>query len=146
MTVKVSDRSESKVEYVEQMRQLCVRVAQITANGPKKYRATYADELMRLSLQAVGCVTAANAMYVSTQADFEERRRLLQKGRALTYSIEAAAKLYLDTVAATNAQSKAKSYARMADLGERLNRERGLIKGVLDSDRKRYNARKAVSR
>lgn len=76
MSVAVEDRGESKVEYLEVARQISKRTAQMTANGPKKYAATYGDHLMRLSLQMFTHADIANSIYVTCESDFEQRRMI----------------------------------------------------------------------
>lgn len=146
MSVKVEDRSESKVEYLETARQISKRTAQMVANGPHKYLATYGDHLMRCSLQLFTHVDVANSIYVTRESDYEQRRKHLLEARGMCYSIESTAKLYTDLVTATDSAGREKAYGRLADIARLCHKERGLIRGVLDSDRKRYNARKAAAR
>ena len=146
MSVKVEDRSESKVEYLETARQISMRTAQMVANGPKKYLATYGDHLMRCSLQLFTHVDVANSIYVTRESDYEQRRKHLLEARGMCYSIESTAKLYTDLVTAADSVGREKAYGRLADIARLCHKERGLIRGVLDSDRKRYNARKAAAR
>ncbi len=146
MSVKVEDRSESKVEYLETARQISKRTAQMVANGPKKYLATYGDHLMRCSLQLFTHVDVANSIYVTRESDYEQRRKHLLEARGMCYSIESTAKLYTDLVTAADSVGREKAYGRLADIARLCHKERGLIRGVLESDRKRYNARKAAAR
>lgn len=146
MSVKVEDRSESKVEYLETARQISMRTAQMVANGPKKYLATYGDHLMRCSLQLFTHVDVANSIYVTRESDYEQRRKHLLEARGMCYSIESTAKLYTDLVTAADSVGREKAYGRLADIARLCHKERGLIRGVLESDRKRYNARKAAAR
>lgn len=146
MSVKVEDRSESKVEYLETARQISKRTAQMVANGPKKYLATYGDHLMRCSLQLFTHVDVANSIYVTRESDYEQRRKHLLEARGMCYSVESTAKLYTDLVAEAGTADRERAYGRLADIARLCHKERGLIRGVLDSDRKRYNARKAAAR
>ena len=146
VTVKVEDRQESKVEYLDTARQISKRTAQMVANGPKKYLATYGDHLMRLSLKLFTHVDIANSIYVTSERDHEQRRSHLVEARGLCYSIESTAKLYTDLMTASHTASSEKAYGRLADIARLCHKERGLIKGVMESDRKRYNARKAAAR
>ena len=146
MTVWVEDRSESKVEYLETARQLSKRTAQMVANGPRKYLTTYGDHLMRLSLQLYTHVDVANSIYVTSEADPQQRRKHLLEARGMAYSVESTAKLYTDLVAEAGTVPREKAYGRLADIARLCHKERGLIKGILESDRKRYNARKAAAR
>lgn len=146
MAVRVEDRSESKVEYLEVARQISKRTAQMVANGPKKYLATYGDHLMRCSLDMFRHADIGNSIYVTCEADYELRRKHLVEARGLAFAIESAAKLYTDLVTGTDSVGRDKAYGRLADIARLCHRERGLIKGVLDSDKQRYNERKAAAR
>lgn len=146
MSVKASERDESKVEYLEVARQISKRTAQMVANGPKKYHMTYGDHLMRLSLQMFTHADMANSIYVTCQQDYEQRRKHLIEAKGLAFSIESTAKLYTDLVSSAGTISKEKAYGRLADIGRLCHKERGLLKGVLDSDKKRYNAKSVTSR
>ena len=146
VTVRVEDRQESKVEYLDTARQISKRTAQMVANGPHKYLSTYGDHLMRCSLQLFTHVDIANSIYVTTEADLQQRRKHLLEARGMAYSVESTAKLYTDLVTEAGTAAKDKAYGRLADIARLCHKERGLIKGVLDSDRKRYNGRKATAR
>ena len=146
MSVNVEDRAESKVEYLEVARQISKRTAQMVANGPKKYMSTYGDHLMRCSLQMFTHADIANSIYVTCQSDFEQRRKHLIEARGMCFSIESTAKLYTDLITAAGTAARDKAYGRLADIARLCHKERGLIKGVMDSDKKRYNERKASAR
>ena len=146
VSVNVEDRDESKVEYLEVARQISKRTAQMVANGPHKYLTTYGDHLMRCSLNMFTHADVANSIYVTCQVDFEARRKHLLEARGMCFSIESTAKLYADLITAAGTVGKEKAYGRLADIARLCHKERGLIKGVLDSDKKRYNAHKATAR
>lgn len=116
MSVNVEDRTESKVEYLEVARQISKRTAQMVANGPKKYMSTYGDHLMRCSLQMFTHADIANSIYVTCQADFEQRRKHLIEARGMCFSIESTAKLYTDLITAAGTAARDKAYGRLADI------------------------------
>lgn len=146
MSVNVEDREESKVEYLETARQISKRTAQMVANGPHKYLSTYGDHLMRCSLQLFTHADIANSIYVTRESDFEQRRKHLLEARGMCFSIESTAKLYTDLVTAAGTVARDKAYGRLVDIARLCHKERGLIKGVMDADKKRYNAAKASAR
>lgn len=146
MSVKASERDESHVEYLEVARQISKRAAQMVANGPKKYIMTYGDHLMRLSLQLFTHADIANSIYVTRTSDYELRRKHLLEAKGAAFSIESTAKLYTDLVCSAGSVSKDKAYRRLCDIASLCHKERGLLKGVLESDRKRYNAKPVASR
>lgn len=146
MTVPVEDRTESKVEYLEVARQISLKTARMTANGPRKYAPTYGDHLMRLSLQLFTHADIANSIYVTSEADLEQRRKHLLEARGICFSVESTAKLYCDIIAAGSIEAKEKAHSRLAVIARLCHKERGLIKGVMDSDKKRYNAKHAATR
>lgn len=119
MSVNVEDRDESKVEYLETARQISKRTAQMVANGPHKYMGTYGDHLMRCSLQMFTHADIANSIYVTCQADFEQRRKHLLEARGMCFSIESTAKLYTDLVTAAGTVARDKAYGRLADIREK---------------------------
>lgn len=146
MSVKVEDRTESKVEYLEVARQISKRTAQMVANGQRKYLATYGDHLMSCSFQMFMHVVVANSIYVTCQSDYDSRRGHLREAKGLAFAIEFTAKLYTDLVVSAGTVAKEKAYGRLADIGRLCHKERGLIKGVMESDRKRYHAKQAAAR
>ena len=101
---------------------------------------------MRLSLQLFTHADIANSIYVTSDADLEQRRKHLLEARGICFSVESTAKLYCDIIAAGSIEAKEKAHARLAVIARLCHKERGLIKGVMDSDKKRYNAKRAATR
>lgn len=65
MTVRVTDRSESRAEYVNKLRELNEVIGLTVANGPRKYMPTYGDRLINTALDAYAEALEANSIYPS---------------------------------------------------------------------------------
>ena len=86
MSVPSWKRSISKTEYIRLLFELNIRIGEIVANSPKKYRANYGDFLVKSALEALKYAQIANSIFVSssmTEADYNLRRGLLQQARGI---------------------------------------------------------------
>lgn len=140
MSVPVRNRTQSKTEYVEELRRLNVDIGQLTVNGPKKYARAYGDRLASTALDAYGHACAANSIYLSADpVSYEKRRGHLIEARALVHSLAAQANVYIDLTVRTDGVSKEKAYRRAERIGDRCNSAIKLIGGVLRSDKERFD-------
>jgi len=140
MSVPASKRTQSRCEYIDVARRLNITVAQIIANGPKKYTHIYGDRLVGNAIDLYTHAIAANSIFVSRdETAYRARRAHLLEARALSHSVSSVAKLYFDIILHTDGQDKDKAYRRMERIGEYTYQLDNLIGGVLKSDKERYN-------
>ena len=102
MSVPSWERELSKTQFLYELFRLNVRIAQIVANKPKKYRASYGDYLIRICLKALRCAQSANLIYMSSstsEADYLKRRAYLKDALSLVDNISTVAGVFLSLVA-----------------------------------------------
>ena len=146
MSVKVSERSKSKAEYLNKLLELNKRIGQTVANGPKKYQASYGDRLIATALDALAHATEANSIYVgkgrNSEGDYRLRRDLLLKARGEVIALSTLASVYfriMRDVDAIAPRSAEKAFSRMESIALLCEDAKSLINGVIKSDRERYH-------
>ncbi len=156
MSVRVSDRTESRAEYVNKVRELNEVIGLTVANGPRKYMPTYGDRLINTALDAYMEVLEANSIYPSkgihAEPDYLRRRGHLIEARSKVIAVAGIADVYFSMLMRVdNAGSKSydKAFSRLERIGLLCADVKNLISGVLASDAKKfkeYNASKVASR
>ena len=157
MSVPVQDREQSTAQFVETARMLNVDIAQIVANGPKKYMMTYGDRLINLALDVYSETVQANTIHpskgVRAEHDYLLRRAHLMEARGKTYAVAALAQIYFEVL--KNARGlqrnkgeivesdekiarRSKLVSRMERIGAICDKEIRLLNGVLKSDTDRF--------
>lgn len=138
MSVKVADRGKSYTEYLEESRRLAVEVGKMLANGPKKYRASHGDHIVRCALEAYEHCQMAQSIWVAkgpnAEADYAQRRHHLKEAKGLTFHIAAAAKVYFDIAKGCDGYDPVKASSRMQRVGDMCSRLAALIDGTLKWD------------
>lgn len=138
MSVRVADRGKSLTQYLEEARRLAVKVAKVTANGPKKYRASHGDHLNKCALDVyMHCQIAQGIWVVSgpnVERNYDQRERHLAEARGLTRHIGAAAKLYFDVVKDCDGYDPDKATRAMASIGDMCARMDALLAGTMEWD------------
>ena len=71
MSVPTWRRSESATEYLWQIYQLNLEIAEIVSNKPKKYKSTHSNLLIKNALKALASANMANDIFVKTDREFE---------------------------------------------------------------------------
>ena len=160
MSVPVRDRNESPVEYVDLGRKIRARVLRYCMQLPKRLTFFIATDTMDHANAIAGETRSANSIYVVTKEDAVDRRRCLIRannaiqrldgniGTIYDYLMENP-EIFAEGMRADTEESKRerdkkirKGKRRVAnatkEIAAMLNREAALIKGVKDSDRKRY--------
>ena len=145
MTVKVSDRSESRAEFVNKVRELNEVVGLTVANGPRKYMPTYGDRLINAALDAYMEVLAANSIYPSkgihAEPDYIRRREHLMEARAKVVAVAGMADVYfgmLMKVDHAGSKSYEKAFSRLERIGLLCSDAKALISGVISADARRF--------
>lgn len=138
MSVRVADRGKSLTQYLEESRRLAVKVGKITANGPRKYRASHGDHLNKCALDAYMHCQVAQGIWVrkgpNAERNYEQRTSHLVEARGLVRHVAAAVKLYFDLVKDCDGYSAEKATRSMHSVGDMCSRLDALIDGILKWD------------
>ena len=140
MSVPDYRKKLSSTEYTWQVYKLAVRIGEIIANKPKKYKGTYSDKMISLSLDALSAVTQANEIYVKTGLDYEVRRTHLLKARGDLWSLLTISDIFLEHCKKTPKADKEKLTKNQNEIGEAVDKATKLINGVIESDSRRYKS------
>lgn len=144
MSVPLYRRRLSRTEYIWRVRQLTIRVGEIIANKPKKYKGIYSDKIVYLSLNALSEVVFANEIYIETSFDYENRRSHLLNARGDLWALLTISDIFLEQIKkspiAKDLQEKrdSKIVKQQFELGREVRECVALINGVMESDKKRY--------
>lgn len=141
MSVPTWKRSESATEYLWQMYKFTQRIAEICANKPKKYKTSFSDKIISLTCDAFTAARKANSIYVSTKADYEQRRCLLQEAKGTIEAVCTLADIFLEICKKSPDCRKDKIMKEQQTVGEYCYNITNLISGVIKSDAKRYAAK-----
>ena len=141
MSVPSWKRSVSKTEYIRLLFDLNIRIGEMVANSPKKYRGSYGDMLIKSALEALKYAQTANSIFVSssmTEADYNLRRRLLQQARGTIENISTVGYIFLEQMRKHDSEESEKTYRREEYLGTTCGEISKKISAVMKSDRAVY--------
>ena len=138
MSVPTWRRSESATEYLWQIYQLNLEIAEIVSNKPKKYKSTHSDLLIKNALEALSNANMANDIFVKTEREFEIRKELLLKARGHSYNVALLGDIFLELCKKSPECDKRKCTKQLERIGSRCATCLKLINGVVKSDKKRY--------
>ena len=144
MSVPTWMRSEAKTRFLYRLYKLNVRIGEIVANHPTKYRASYGDTLITNALNALTHAEIGNGIFMhngTTEGDYQLRRKHLREAKGYTEAVATVAYIYLELTAKTDGVKKEKILKQEEEIGLECAEISKMIKGVLDSDRKIYNSR-----
>ena len=140
MSVPTWKRSESQTEYLWQMYQFTIRISEICANKPKKYKGSYADKIISLTCDAFVHARTANEIYVKTREDYHLRRKHLMEAKGLIVSICTLSDIFLELCKRSPNCKRDKIIKEKETIGRFCYLITNLISGVMKSDAKRYAA------
>lgn len=150
MSVPVWKRKLSSAEYVYQVYQLNIRLGEILANKPQKYKTNYTDHIIQTALSALNHVQIADSVYLSkysSEDDYLLRRKSLQLARGEIQHLATACYVFLEIVRKHDyasetdekaAQRKEKLYNQELEIGGKCEDCYNLISGVISSDSEVY--------
>ena len=144
MSVPTWMRSESKTRFLYRLYKLNIRIGEIVANHPTKYRANYGDRLITTALDALTHAQIGNSifMHIATpEIDYQTRRKHLREAKGYTEALATTAYIYLELTAKADGVKKEKIQKQEEEIGLECAEISKMIKGVLDSDRRIYNSR-----
>lgn len=141
MSVPAWRRSVSKTEYLKLLFDLNIRIGEMVANSPKKYRANYGDMLIKNALEALKYAQTANGIYVSPampETDYNLRRELLQKSKGAAENISTVGYIFMEQIRKHDHEESQKIYRREEYLGTVCGEISKKIGAVMKSDRAIY--------
>lgn len=143
MSVYASKRSESKVEFLRVAQQLAVYTLKQVKKFPKSYRFCLTNDIVRLAMEIHENVLRANSIYMRkgmTEDEFRLRSEYLMKARSAIFAFSSLLTITFSLVMEGNnfLGDKKQTSNIFKEWARLLNYESALIKGVTDSDKKRY--------
>ena len=160
MSVIEAKRGESSVEFLDVGRKIRAEVLRYCMKLPKRLTFYIATDTMSHANEVAGATRAANSIYVTNQHEAQIRRDLLARANNALQKLDGNLGTIYDYLmenpeifaegmrAETDEQKKerqkkiSKGKRRVANATKAItaliNREAELIKGVKDSDRRRY--------
>ena len=143
MSVYASQRSESKAEFIRVSQELATFNLEQVKKFPKSRKRDIVDRILNSALDIHEYVTEANSYYIyqnMLEKDFIEREYLLAKARAKIFSMSSLLTIVFSFVLKGNnfLGDKKKTSNMFKEWARLLNYEAALIKGIIESDKKRY--------
>ena len=147
MSVPLWKRKLSSAEFLYRTYQLNIRLGQILANKPKKYKQNYADEIIKTALSALKHLQIADSIYFtkySSKQDYELRHQYFTLAKGEVAHIATACYVFLEIVRKNDyaSEGKAAEYAKLYDqeleIGALCEECYELIGGVIRSDKELY--------
>lgn len=144
MSVPTWLQSEAKSKFLWRLYRLNVRLGEIVANHPIKYRATYGDKLINTALQALIHARTGNAVWMNvgtSETDYKIRREHLKEAKGYTDAIAPLAYIYLELVRKADGVKPEKILKQEEEIGLESAEISKMIKGVMDNDRNLHNVK-----
>lgn len=94
-------RSQSSVEYLWRLYKLNIRIGEICANKPKKYKTNYGDAVIKTALEALKNAQLANNIYMSKSTPeimYLKRQQHLAAARGLMANLSTISYIFLEQV------------------------------------------------
>ncbi len=145
MSVPRSKRELSHIQFLYEIYQFNIRLGEICENSPKKYRANYADHIIKTGLEALQLAQYGNSIYLSkttTEEAFNEREMSFKKAESLIDNISTTAQIFLEFTRKSGVSSE-KVLKRQEYIGAKANEIIALLQAVQKSDRERYKKYKS---
>lgn len=142
MSVPVWKRGESRTDFLYDAYQLSIRLVEITANKPKKYKGNLSDQIIKTSLEALKFLQTANSIYITKDSplcDFEMRRKYLLVGKAYIENLATIFYIFIETVRKHDSENDDKLYKQEQEIGDLCNEAVKRIDGLIKSDKEIYN-------
>jgi len=139
MSVPTWKRSASNTEYIRLLYDLSIMIAEMTANGPKKYRASFGDILIKNCLDALKYAQTANSIFMGKTTPPEDillRRKLLQMSKGTVENISTVSYIYFEQQRKSGYLETEKAYRKEERVAEICNEIINKISAVMKSDKK----------
>lgn len=143
MAVYASQRNESSMEFIKVAQQLATYTLEQAKKFPKSRTFKFVDKIVNYALDIHENVCRANSYYIHkgmSEDDFRTREKHLGIARSLIYSMSSLLTITFSFVLKGNnfLEDKQRMSNMFKEWARLLNYETALIKGVIESDRKRY--------
>lgn len=148
MSVYASKRSESKAEFIKIAQDLAIYSFEQIKKFPKSYQFTLVNDIYRLSSEIHENVLRANSYYIHkgmSEQDFLKREAYLADARSAIFALSGKLTITFAMVIKGNnfLGDKKKTSNMFKEWARLLNYETALLKGVIESDKKRYKRYKS---
>ena len=129
MSVPKSERGESKVEFLNQLRKLEVLLLRINAKAPKKFNYFMNNFLIKPAADAYSDAKAGNTIYVMTEQDVQMRRKCMLSALINLSKISSQVDVYYEIYKSTFLTNN-----ELQEIYSTLSLCYKLVKGVIKSD------------
>ena len=79
MSVATYNRTQSKTEYINKIRELNVGIGRIVMNKPKKYRQNYGDAIIKSAIEALKFAQTANDVFVKKGMPASDKALIIER-------------------------------------------------------------------
>ena len=143
MSVYASKRNESKAEFIRVAQQLATYTLEQVKKFPKSYRFCLTNDIVRLALEIHEDVLRANSIYLHNnimETEFNLREEYFTKARSAIFALSSLLTVTFSLVLKGNnfLGDKKKTSGIFKEWARLLNYEAALVKGIIESDKKRY--------
>ena len=143
MSVYASKRNESKAEFIRVAQQLATYTLEQVKKFPKSYRFCLTNDIVRLALEIHEDVLRANSIYLHNnimETEFNLREEYFTKARSAIFFFFFLLTVTFSLVLKGNnfLGDKKKTSGIFKEWARLLNYEAALVKGIIESDKKRY--------
>lgn len=143
MSVYLSQRSESKAEFIRVSQDLAVYTLEQVKKFPKSYRFCLTNDLTKLALEIHENVCRANSIYIHknmSEMEFNMREKYFVQAKSAIYVMSSLLTVtYALIIKGNNFLGDKKHTSHIfKEWARLLNYETSLVKGVVESDKKRY--------
>ncbi len=132
MSVPKAQRNESEMEFLHNARTLLVFTLRKCKKIPKRYTFTVANKITDLAWDIFGDIKRGNSIYPTNAHEAQLRRDCFINARAKLYDLVSKVEIAAEF---TPIDSNVMQEWMML-----VHKEIGLVKGVLDNDKKRYKS------
>lgn len=139
MSVPTWKRSMSAAEYVYQSFLLNKEIARICNKLPKKYRTNYSDELIKEGMEVMKHLQIANTIYLKGKESYNKRKEHLYEAVGILQNISTISYIYFEMVRHNCEEPDEWIYKAENNIGELCYKVISLTRGIIRSDRERYN-------
>ena len=143
MSVYASQRNESKAEFIRVAQELATYTLEQIKKFPKSYRFCLTNDIVRLAMEIHEDVLRANSIYIyknMSESEFNLREEYFLKARSAIFALSSMLTITFSLVLKGNNffGNKKKTSGIFKEWARLLNYEAALVKGIIESDKKRY--------